>query len=136
MKKKVKRTLIVSLVMVIFLTATAVSTSAVTTCKSYSRGFVRTYTSDIGCGYVSAPIEMTDKSARTKVSAQTGVNLESYVAAWKSNGNLIDAQEHNGKTGTSSATIIWLVAEPTKSLHQADAEPVPGCNVHHGCIYQ
>lgn len=122
--------------MVIFLTATAVSTSAVTTCKSYSRGFVRTYTSGIGCGYVSATIEMTDKSARTKVSAQTGVNLESYVAAWRNSGSLIDAKTHNGNQGTSSATIIWLVAEPTKSLHQADAEPVPGCNGHHGCIYQ
>lgn len=136
MKKKVKRTLIVSLVMVIFLTSTAVSTSAVTTCKSYSRGFVRTYTSDIGCGYVSAPIEMTNKSARTKVSAPTGLSLETYVAAWRENGSLIDAKTHNGQQGTSSATIIWIVAEPTKSLHQADVEGMPGCNGHHGCIYQ
>lgn len=136
MKKKVKRTLIVSLVMVIFLTATAVSAFAVTGCTSYSRAFQRTYTSDIGCGYVSAPIEMTDKSASTKVSAQSGLDLESYVAAWRKSGSLIDAKTHNGNQGTSSATIIWLVAEPTKSLHQADVEGMPGCNGHHGCIYQ
>lgn len=136
MKKKVKRTLIVSVVMMIFLSVTAVSSFAATTCTSYRRAFQRTYTSNIGCGYVDVPIEITNKSASTKVSAQTGVDLESYVAAWKSNGKLIDSKVHNGNQGTSSAVIIWVIADPVKSLHQADAEPVPGCNGHHGCTYQ
>lgn len=134
--KEVKNTLIVSLVAMIFLTTLAVSVSAITGCTSGIYPFVRTYSSNIGCDYVDAPIEMNSKSASTRISASTGVALESYVAAWESNGALIDSQVHNGNQGTSSAVIIWIIAEPVKSLHQAEADTVPGCNGHHGRVYQ
>lgn len=89
---------------------------------------------------MDVPIKLSSKSASTKISTQTALNLESYVAAWRDDGSLIDAKVHRGFVSTSSAIIVWVVATPTHTLHsgtvEGDPGTVPGCKGHHACQYQ
>lgn len=132
--------LLTSFVIVLLLVVASASASAYAVCTTSIRSFQRYYDTDISCGYVNVPIKLSDKSASTKISTQSALNLESYVAAWRGDGSLIDAKEHTGDSGKSSAAIIWVVATPTHTLHTGTVNEapntVPGCKGHHGCQYQ
>lgn len=132
--------LLTSFVIVLLLVVASASASAYAVCTTSIRSFQRYYDTDIGCGYVNVPIKLSSKSASTKISTQSALNLESYVAAWRDDGSLIDAKVHRGFVSTSSAIIVWVVATPTHTLHSGTVEEdpgtVPGCKGHHGCQYQ
>lgn len=132
--------LLTSFVIVLLLVVASASASAYAVCTTSIRSFQRNYDTDIGCGYVNVPIKLSSKSASTSISAPSGYDLETYVAAWRGDGSLIDAKEHTGDSGKSSAAIIWVVATPTHTLHTGRVNEAPntvgGCKGHHGCQYQ
>lgn len=117
MKKKVKLSLLTTFVVLIALSITSVCASAYSTCKVSSKTFKSTYSEDAGCSYVNVPVKLTKKSASTSISAPSGCGINSYVIAWKSNGDVIDSQTHQGSSGKSTATIIWLIATPARTQH-------------------
>lgn len=132
--------LLTSFVIILLLVVASASASAYTTCTTYRRSFQQEYDTNIGCSYVDVPIKLGSKSASTSISAPSGYDLETYVAAWKSNGEFIDSATHTGKKGKSSAVMIWVVATPAHTLHTGIVDEAPntvgGCKGHHGCQYQ
>ena len=138
MKKKVKLSLLTTFVVLITLSITSVCASAYSTCKVDSKPFKNTYSEDIGCSYVNVPVNLSKKIASTSISAPSGCGINSYVIAWKSNGDVIDSKSHQGSSGKSTATIIWLIATPVKTQHDGivTSGTVGGCKGYHTRQYK
>ena len=131
MKNKIKISLCISLTVIMILSTMTIASFAISSCKNTRVTFKRNYNESMGCSSTDASCVLNNKSAKTICSAPSGCKMETYVAAWKSNGSLIDSATHNGSNAKSTASIIWVVAEPVKTFHQADVQNVPGCNGEH-----
>ena len=138
MKKKVKFSLLTTFIVLIALSITGVYTSAYSTCEASSKTFRRTYEEDAGCSEVNVPVTLTKKSASTRISAPSGCGLNSYVIAWESDGDVIDSSTHQGSSGNSTATIIWLISTPARTQHDGivTSGTAGGCKGYHTRQYR